>query len=354
MIYHRFIVTHFSPVLLSIATLLSPGQSLRSQTRTDQRRSPAPLTILNSNREKDGLRGPVRRLRTEVARVKLKTEGPVEGERSLLELTVYDVSGKRIDNKTYPVVNSPVGQETYDHDEAGRLWRTTIRNEQGVILSRIEYSYEFDAAGNWIKMTSSVVVSESGQRRLEPVEVAYRTITYYPGGGGAGTPSLAEAGRAASPVALAHTGRDSFPKIERVASSSKGTTSSPSASGGASAAATLKKESSRTSRDEATRAVPDADKLPDVGLINDKALSLPGPAYSINWRKAATPIDVIVEVVIDETGRVIYARAIEGPREFWRVAEDAARRAGFLPFRSERRPFKVRGRVSYSFPFDPR
>lgn len=107
-------------------------------------------------------------------------------------------------------------------------------------------------------------------------------------------------------------------------------------------------------RDAATRAALEADKLPDVGLINDKALSLPGPAYSINWRKAATPINVIVEVVIDETGRVIYARAIEGPQEFWRVAEDAARRAGFLPFRSERRPSRVKGRISYSFPFDPR
>lgn len=353
MIYHRFIVTHFPPVLLSIVALLSPGQSLRSQTRTDQRRSPAPLTILNSNREKDGLRGPVRRLRTEVARVKLKTGGPVEGERSLLELTVYDINGKRVDNKTYPVVNSPVGQETYDYDEAGRLWRTTIRNEQGVVLSRIEYSYEFDAAGNWIKMTSSVVVSESGQQRLEPVEVAYRTITYYPGGG-AGTPSVAEAGRSANPVALAHTDKDSFPQIERVASSSKRASSPLSASGGASAAATAKREPSQMRRDAAMRDALEADKLPDVGLINDKALSLPGPAYSINWRKAATPINVIVEVVIDETGRVIYARAIEGPQEFWRVAEDAARRAGFLPFRSERRPSRVKGRISYSFPFDPR
>jgi hypothetical protein len=92
----------------------------------------------------------------------------------------------------------------------------------------------------------------------------------------------------------------------------------------------------------------------DVGLLNDKALSLPGPAYPVTWRKAVTPITVTVEVVIDETGRVIHTRAIEGPQELWRVAEDAARRAGFLPFRSERRPFKAKGRLSYSFPFDPR
>jgi hypothetical protein len=106
--------------------------------------------------------------------------------------------------------------------------------------------------------------------------------------------------------------------------------------------------------DASTSRAPETDKLTDVGLINDKALSLPPPAYPINWRKATTPIIVTVEVVIDETGRVIHSRGVEGPHELWRVAEDAARRAGFLPFRSERRPSKVKGFLKYSFPFDPR
>jgi YD repeat-containing protein len=287
------------------------------------------------------LSGRVRRLRTEVAKVKSGSDGVVEEERTLLELTVYDLSGKRIDNKTYPVVNSPIGQETYDYDEAGRLLRTTVRNEQGVILSRTEYSYEFDAAGNWVKMTSSVVVSESGRRRLEPIEVAYRTITYYPGDDDGATAVAAEGGTINAP-ALTHAGDDASPRSERVASSSK---SAPSSS---------PKEPSQIRPVVSMSTTPDIDKLADVGLINDKALSLPSPAYPINWRKAATPIIVTVEVVIDETGRVIHTRAVEGPQELWRVAEDAARRAGFLPFRSERRPFKVKGRLNYSFPFDPR
>jgi hypothetical protein len=350
--YLSFVVRYFPPALLIVACLLSPGQSLRSQSRNGDRRSAVPLKILNSNREKDGLRGPVRRLRTEVARVNLKTNGPVEGSRSLLELTVYDISGKRIDNRTYPVVDSPLGQETYEYDEAGHLLRTIIRNEQGVILSRTEYSYEFDAAGNWIKMTSSVVVSESGQQRLEPVEVAYRTITYYPEGD-AGAQAIAAEGRAVSSAALTQKGKDSFPRIERVANSSKGA-SAPSSSKGVSPSAPPKKEPPQARPDLSTITAIEADKLPDVGLLNDKALILPGPAYSINWRKADTPITVTVEVVVDETGRVIYSRAVEGPLAFRRVAEDAARRAGFLPFRSERRPFKAKGLLSYSFPFDPR
>lgn len=351
--YLRFIARHFTPALSSIVCLLSLNQELHSQSRTDQRRSAPALKILNSNSAKDGLRGRVRRLRTEVAKVKSEANGLVEGERTLLELTVYDLRGRRIDNKTYPVVNSPLGQETYDYDEAGRLLRTTVHNEQGVVLSRTEYSYEFDDAGNWVKMTSSLVVSESGQSRLEPIEVAYRTITYYPEDSAVSPATAEDESAAAAPVALTHTGKDSSPRSERVASSTKGASSTPSATR-LPAHSPAEKEPSRNRLDATASTAPDIVKLTDVGLLNDKALSLPGPAFPVNWRKAATPIIVTVEVVIDETGRVIHARAVEGPPELSRVAEAAARRAGFLPFRSERRPLKVRGLLNYSFPFDPR
>jgi hypothetical protein len=353
--YLRFGVRHFSSVLSSIVCLLSLSQGIWSQSRNDGRRSPAPLKILNSNRAKDGLRGHVRRLRTEVAKINFETNGAVEGERSLLEITVYDIGGKRIDNKTYPVVNSTLGQETYDYDEAGRLLRTTVRNERGDVLSRTEYSYEFDAVGNWVKMTSSVVVSESGRERLEPFEVAYRTIIYYSGGDNEAS-AIAEEGLAVSPAALTQKGKDSFPQIERVASGADGasSTSLTSSPAGMPSARPAERETPRMKPVMPVSPAIDADKLMDVGQLNDKALSLPGPAYPVTWRKAVTPITVTVEVVIDETGRVIHTRAIEGPQELWRVAEDAARRAGFLPFRSERRPFKAKGRLSYSFPFDPR
>jgi hypothetical protein len=339
--YLGFNVRYFSIILASIVCLLTLSPELCSQTRTGQRRKSAPLKILNSNRTQDGLRGPVRRLRTEVTKVKYEAAGPVEGERVLLEHTVYDISGKRIDNQTYPVVNSVIGQETYDYDEAGRLRRTTVRNERGSVLSRTEYSYEFDAAGNWIKMTSALVVSESGRQRLEPVEVAYRTITYY-SGDDSGAPAEAGETGAVNSSALTQAGNDATPRSERVANSSKEAPESSST------------VPSPVRPVASTSTALEIANLRDVGLINDKALSLPRPAYPINWRKATTPIIVTVEVAIDETGRVIHSRAIEGPRQLWRVAEDAARRAGFLPFRSERRPFKVKGLLNYSFPFEPR
>jgi len=348
------LVRHFFPVLSTLVCVLCLSHSLRPQTRNDRRRSPpAPLKILNSNRERDGLRGPVRRLRTEVARINFEAKGAVEGSRSLLELTVYDLDGKRIDNKTYPVVSSPLGHETHEYDEQGQLLRTTVRNEKGTVLSRTEYSYEFDAAGNWVKMTTSLVVSESGRQRLEPVEVTYRTIVYY-SGEDAGAPLVAEEGRTAAPSPLTHAGQDSFPHSERVVSVAKEVARPASPSTAGVLASTLPdKGAVPHGRDNATSEAVDTDKLTDVGLLNDKALSLPGPAYPVNWRPAVTPIIVTVEVVIDETGRVIYARAVEGPRKLRRAAEDAARRAGFLPFRAGGRPFKAKGRLNYSFPFDP-
>ncbi len=80
---------------------------------------------------------------------------------------------------------------------------------------------------------------------------------------------------------------------------------------------------------------------------------MPEPAYPINWKKASTPIIVTVEVVIDETGRILSTRAIEGPPKLQKLAEAAARQAVFLPFRAAGRPFKAKGLLNYSFPFPP-
>ncbi|MDQ1612077.1 MAG: hypothetical protein QOG00_2008 [Pyrinomonadaceae bacterium] len=338
------------PVLPSVVCLLSLSQSLRPQSQSDYRRSASPLKILNSNRRQDGLRGLVRRLRTEIAKVTFGMGGPVEGRRSLLELTAYDTSGKRVDNKTYPVVSSTLGQETHEYDEQGHLLRTTVRNERGVVLGRTEYSYEFDAAGNWVKMTSSVVVSESGRQRLEPVEVTYRTIVYYSGGDD-GVPTLAEDARADSPTALAPAVEDSFPQSEFVAGSHEGVVAPASPPASAYPQVERRRERDSTTR-RAWRQKPTSCRTSGCSMIRLSACRNPRTRSTGDGLR--TPITVTVKVVIDETGRVIYSRAVEGPQALRRVAEDAALRAGFLPFRAGRQPFKAKGLLSYSFSFDPR
>src|SRR6185312_17073354 len=49
----------------------------------------------------------------------------------------------------------------------------------GSLLSKETYKYEFDFAGNWNKMTTSVAVVDGRGITFEPTEVTYRSIMYY-------------------------------------------------------------------------------------------------------------------------------------------------------------------------------
>ena len=139
----------------------------------------AAITVLDSNKEQDGLLGSVRRVRTETAKVELKEGRPVEGPPQLVELTTYGLKGNRIENTSYPLKGGIVGKEEYKYDERGNITEMTVRDDHGAILSREAYSYEFDKLGNWTKMVTSLVVFENGKLQREPIEVTYRTVTYY-------------------------------------------------------------------------------------------------------------------------------------------------------------------------------
>ena len=142
--------------------------------------SPRPaITVLDSTKEQDGLVGSVRRVKTETARIELKDGRPVEGPTQLVEVTTYGIKGNRIENTSYPVAGGVAGKEEYKYDERGNITEMTVRDDRGSILSREAYTYEFDKFGNWTKMTTSLVVFENGELKREPVEVSYRTVTYY-------------------------------------------------------------------------------------------------------------------------------------------------------------------------------
>ncbi|MDT4895116.1 MAG: SnoaL-like domain [Acidobacteriota bacterium] len=141
---------------------------------------PAALTPLGSDKENDGLSGPANRVRTETAKLSLKSGKLVEGPRELLESTTYDQQGKRTDNSYFLVSsNSQIGKEEYVHDAQGNLTEKTVRDNNNNIVSREVYTYEYDAIGNWVKMITSTVVYEGGKVTPQPTEVTYRNITYY-------------------------------------------------------------------------------------------------------------------------------------------------------------------------------
>ena len=133
-----------------------------------------------TTREQDGLNGPVRRVRVETAAVLARDGKTVEAPRVLREVTTYDAKGLRIDSVAYPVESNILpGKEQYQYDDKGNIVEMVLRGDDGSILSKEEYEYQFDEFGNWKKMTSLVALYESGKLTYEPVEVTYRMISYY-------------------------------------------------------------------------------------------------------------------------------------------------------------------------------
>jgi protein TonB len=85
------------------------------------------------------------------------------------------------------------------------------------------------------------------------------------------------------------------------------------------------------------------------GVLNGKALSLPKPAYPPQARSARASGMVTIEVVIDEAGKVISAKAVDGPMILRQAAVLAAQGARFSPTLLSGQPVKVSGQINYNF-----
>src|SRR5688572_25776160 len=142
--------------------------------------TPSPGVVIESDRIRDGLVGPVRRVRTSIAKLTSESGRPVEGKQAVLEIVAYDIKGNKTENQYFPVAGANLtGKEVYKYDEKGNISEMTLLNDDGSLLSKEVYKYEFDFAGNWNKMTTSVAVIEGGRMSFEPSEVTYRSIMYY-------------------------------------------------------------------------------------------------------------------------------------------------------------------------------
>ncbi|HKG45964.1 MAG TPA: tetratricopeptide repeat protein [Pyrinomonadaceae bacterium] len=172
------IVRRLLPAVLLGTAVLTFVVSSQAQDANVATRAAA-VTVLDSTKEQDGLLGSVRRIRTETAKIELKDGRVVEGPPQLVEVTTYGVKGNRVENTSYPIKGGLVGKEEYKYDERGNITEMTVRDDRGAILSREAYSYDFDKLGNWTKMVTSLVVFENGELKREPIEVTYRTVTYY-------------------------------------------------------------------------------------------------------------------------------------------------------------------------------
>ncbi|HYP02062.1 MAG TPA: TonB family protein [Pyrinomonadaceae bacterium] len=171
------------PLLLSALFLVSHA----AYATAAKRFVPAPLLVSprvsldgETDRSRDGLQGPVRRVRTETSKLVSKGGKLTEGARTVLETATYDMKGAKIDTAYFLGAGGALtGKEVYSYDDKGNIVEMTLSNADGSVLSKEKYAYEFDAMGNWTKMTTSVAVIENGQMSFEPTEVTYRIIAYY-------------------------------------------------------------------------------------------------------------------------------------------------------------------------------
>src|SRR5688572_29237695 len=97
---------------------------------------------------------------------------------------------------------------------------------------------------------------------------------------------------------------------------------------------------------------PETPKVPRViskGVITGQAISLPQPAYPPMAKNIRVQGRVSVQVLIDEQGRVMSAKAVDGHPLLVAAAQQAALQARFKPTLLSQVPVKVSGVITYDF-----
>jgi protein TonB len=333
----------------------------------------------------------VRRIRTEVSKLSSESGKLQEGKHAVLEVVSYDIKGTKIENQYFPIAGANLtGKEVYKYDDKGNISEMTLLNTDGSLLSKEVYKYEFDFAGNWNKMTTSVAVIEAGKMSFEPTEITYRSIMYYldenmmkmaqPAAQPVGQPATQPVGQSAvsqnslttapaNNVGGANLDVKSAPKPAAANNNSSSTQkASPSLPGAMLNGNKLNglgsvEAGSVRANTSANGPVVHLDSEPPPpapaprpilkpvsgGVLNGTAISLPPPSYPEAARRLRMGGVVTVEVIVDETGKVISAVATSGPAVLRDVAVQAALRARFSPTKLSGQPVKVSGLINYKF-----
>ena len=85
------------------------------------------------------------------------------------------------------------------------------------------------------------------------------------------------------------------------------------------------------------------------GVLNGTAVHLPPPVYPDAAKRMRAQGIVVVEVILDETGKVVAANATSGPAILREAAVQAALKAKFSPTKLSGQPVKVSGVINYKF-----
>jgi TonB family protein len=233
------------------------------------------------------------------------------GERS--EVHEYDGAGKLLGKTLYKyddkgrikeeIQETEETKSTYYHcefkyNDSGLPSESACEYPEFKGRERTQYAYELDATGNWIKKTAKESKVGPNGSVHERTLIFYREFQYY---------------------------------------SSKEDQAQPQPVG---------------KRFDATKLTPcETPKLvrKGGGILQGSATKRVAPEYPEDAKKARIFGSVVVEVTVNEVGRVISARAISGPAELRGAAVDAAKRWEFSPTMLSGWPVKVIGTITFNF-----
>jgi TonB family protein len=366
--------------LVTLCLLVLSAMANAQSGLTAKAGSSSAAPAVESDRSRDGLIGPVRRVRTEVAKLVNADGRQSEAKHVLVEIAAYDIRGNKTENQYFPIAGATLtGKEVYKYDEKGNISEMTMLNADGSLLSKEIYKYEFDFLGNWNKMTTSVAVVDARGVTFEPTEVTYRSIMYYldenmvkmvtPGAAPvsqpvttANPPANPPANNTSKPVSNSSPANKRDNKKSYAAVSPALPEASSSATKLASGPIEIKvppvspdTEVPVIMLDEPPPAPGPRPILKPVsgGVLNGTALHLPPPMYPDAAKRMRTQGTVTVEVVLDETGKVVSAVASSGPPILREAAVAAALKARFSPTKLSGQPVKVSGVINYKFSLAP-
>ncbi len=353
-----------SSIISATVVILSAKAQEKANTGALPDALPTSISIPDSTKQQDGLIGPVRRVVTERAELSMKSGKLIEGPRSLLSTVVYNLQGISVDNTYFPLAEGDrhVGKEEYKHDDKGNVTEMTLRNNEGAILSREVYSYEFDEVGNWKKMVTSLVIYEGGKLSYEPVELTHRNISYFIEAMAISENSASS--QRATPVVpwVADAGATGNETVARSDDNEKNRSTVPRGttvnsgpvtdSSPVRASVTGKQKDPSIAKADGDRSDERISK-PQARLFSDsasnsQAIMIPNATFPDEAKSAGVTGTVAVFVEIDFEGKVVSARPLRGHAMLRASAVQAALKARFLPSGTNRTS-KRTGVISFTF-----
>src|SRR6266850_1660422 len=330
--FRRISIFTVCVIALAAFSVTTLGQSNLTAKASTLQPTSAPA-VVETDRTRDGLVGPVRRVRTEVAKLSSESGKLLEGKHAVLEVVAYDIKGNKTENQYFPIAGANLtGKEVYKYDDKGNISEMTLLNADGSLMSREVYKYEFDFAGNWNKMTTSVPTNNAVAVNPETKNAPL-----------AAKPTVDNNSASTQKTSLALPG--SVNTTDKV--SGLGAVELPSSRSNANLQTpVVQLESEPPPPAPAPRPIL---KPMSGGVLNGTAISLPSPSYPDTARRLRIGGLVSIEVIVDETGKVISAMATGGPPMLREVAVQAALRARFSPTKLSGQPVKVSGVINYKF-----